>query len=350
MIISTTGNLIVAETEALVNTVNCEGFMGKGIALQFKQAFPDNYKAYKKVCDRGELRPGHMFIFDTGSMVFPKYIINFPTKDKWRAPSKMEYIKDGLAELISEIRRLEIKSVAVPPLGAGLGGLDWKKVKPLIEEAFAALPEVEVQLFEPKGAPKAKDMPIRTKRPELTVARSLFIALIHNYTMVAWHITLLEIQKLAYFLQTAGQPMKLKYVAHIYGPYADNLNKVLENLEGHYTQGYGDSRKHDVEIELLPKAYEQAAEVLTEDKDALDRLDRVQSLISGFETPYGLELLATVHWLAAEGRAMNEDQAVQGVWSWNDRKRRLFKEKHIRQVWGHLQNEGWINSAAEGKA
>ena len=149
MIEITRGNLLETDAEALVNTVNCVGYMGTGIALQFKKAFPDNFKAYERACRTNRIRPGKVFVFPTGSLVNPKYIANFPTKRDWRAKSQIEDIRIGLWSLVEEIRTLGISSVALPPLWCGLGGLNWKDVKPLIEQAFAALPNIRVMLFEP---------------------------------------------------------------------------------------------------------------------------------------------------------------------------------------------------------
>lgn len=342
------GNLIATDAEALVNTVNCEGFMGKGIALQFKKAFPENFKAYARACRTGEVRPGRMFVFATGSMMNPKYIINFPTKRKWREKSRIEDIQSGLNALVEEVRRLKVSSIAVPPLGCGLGGLKWGTVKPLIEDAFADLPDVQVTLFGPTGTPDAKEMPIGTKRPKLTLARALFIKLMQQYLDIAYRLTLLEIQKLAYFLQESGEPLRLKYVAHVYGPYAHNLNKVFETLEGHFIRGYGDSQRPDVQIELLPGATNEADRFLNTSRDSTSRLERVAELIDRFETPYGMELLSSVHWVAVHKtpQANSAEEAVRAVLSWNDRKRTMFKAEHIRIAWDRLNEQGWL--AAKG--
>lgn len=344
MILTTKGNLLEADAEALVNSVNCEGFMGKGIALQFKKAFPENFKAYARACRKGEVQPGRMFVFATGSMMNPKYIINFPTKRTWRAKSRIEDIEAGLVALVDELRRLKVSSVALPPLGCGLGGLDWRKVRPLIERAFASVPDIRVLLFEPVGAPHAKAMPVRTARPKLTLARALFLRLMQQYSEMAYRLTLLEVQKLAYFLQEAGQPLRLKYVRHHYGPYAHNLNKVLEKLEGHYIRGYGDSQKPDVEIELLPGAAEEAEQFLARNTAAAAQLQRVADLIEGFETPYGMELLSSVHWVAVHEPSppQTADEAVAAVHCWNERKRAMFKPEHIRVTWRRLQEQGWL--------
>ena len=342
MIAITAGNLLQTEAKALVNTVNCVGFMGKGVALQFKQAFPDNYEAYRKACEAGEVQPGRMFIYETGRVVAPFYIINFPTKRHWRGPSRMEDIDAGLAALVADVKRLGIHSIAMPPLGCGLGGLDWNEVRPRIERAFAELPNVQVLLFPPHGAPDPKTMPVNTKPAKMTHARALFIKLIQQYTGMAYRLTLLEVQKLAYFLQEAGEPIRLRYEPGPYGPYAENLNKVLQAIEGHFTRGYGDSPKPDREIELLSGAVEKADAALDPMSDSYRRLQHVADLIDGFETPYGMELLSSVHWVArhAQPAALDAETAIEAVHGWNDRKRRMLQADHIRIAWHRLEESG----------
>ena len=347
MIKNVQGNILNAQAEALVNTVNCVGVMGKGIALQFKKAFPENFKAYKNACQRGEVKPGSMFVFDTGQKL-PRYIINFPTKRHWRDKSRYEDIEAGLQALVKEITARNIGSIAIPPLGSGLGGLDWAKIKPMIEKAFSALPDVQIQLFEPKGSPQASEMPVGSDRPHLTPARALFIKLIQQYKRFAYRLTLLEIQKLAYFLQESGLNLRLSYVRHYYGPYAHNLNKVLEILEGHYISGYGDTQKPDVEVELLPGAIDAADDFLNKHPGSFAHLNKVADLVDGFETPYGMELLASVHWLAVHDRqAVDQKSAISAMAGWNERKRRLFKSEHICIAWDRIQEEGWINIELE---
>lgn len=346
MIEITRGNILRADAEAIVNTVNCVGFMGKGIALQFKKAHPDNYEAYRKACDAGEVKPGKMFIYETGFMINPKFIINFPTKRHWKGKSRLEDVETGLKALIDEVRTLNIRSVAVPPLGCGLGGLQWSVVRLMIEKAFTNLPDVKVFLFEPGETPNARTMPVRTQHPKMTIARALFIKLMHQYNQFAYRLTLLEIQKLAYFLQESGEPLRLKYEAGPFGPYAHNLNKVLEALEGHYTSGYGDTQKPDVEIELLPKADADAEEFLRQYLDKRSLLERVSDLIEGFETPYGMELLSSVHWVACREPqpAKTPKEATIKIHQWSDRKRRMFREGHIFIAWARLQEKGWLSN------
>jgi O-acetyl-ADP-ribose deacetylase (regulator of RNase III) len=348
MIELTRGNLLEAEAEALVNTVNCVGYMGKGIALQFKQAFPSNFKAYEAACHRGELEPGRMLIHENSHFLNPRYIINFPTKRDYRGKSRIEDIALGLSALTEEVKRLGIGSIAVPPLGCGLGGLSWKQVRPMIESAFQVLPGVHVMLFEPAGAPAAVAMPIHTNRPKMSPAKALFIRLMDAYSALNYSRTLLEVQKLAYFLQISGEQLRLQYEAGHYGPYAPNLNKVLEAMEGHFIRGYGDSQKPDAEIELLPGAIEEATAFLADKQESLDRLAKVAELIEGFETPYGMELLATVHWVAhiggrkGEPPAKTPDEALALVHAWNPRKQRVFKPNHIGTAWNRLEQKGWM--------
>lgn len=343
------GNLLTAEVDALVNTVNCVGYMGKGIALQFKQAFPANFKTYEAACVAEAVVPGRMLIHDNGGLVNPRWIINFPTKRHWRGKSRLDDVAAGLSALISDVKRLGIRSIAVPPLGCGLGGLDWAIVRPMIEQAFEAVPEVVVQLFEPHGAPPAKAMLVRTEKPRMTPARALFVMLLDAYSALDYSRTLLEVQKLAYFLQVAGQPLRLHYEAGHYGPYADKLNKVLEVMEGHFVRGYGDSQKPGAQIELLAGAVGEANSFLADDFDARGRLRQVSELIEGFETPYGMELLATVHWVATQSSpgslqpARDPEQAIAHVHAWNPRKRSVFKPEHVRVAWTHLHAYGWLS-------
>ena len=348
MIETTTGNILEADAEALINTVNCVGFMGKGIALQFKQAYPENFGAYAKACRAKEVRPGRMHVFETGLLTDPRLIINFPTKRHWRGKSRLEDIEAGLAALVEEVKVRGIRSVAIPPLGCGLGGLDWRVVRPLIEAAFTSVPDVRVTLYEPRGAPDAKAMPVRTERPNMTPARALFVKLIDQYLQLAYRLTLLEIQKLAYLLQEAGEQLRLRYEPGPYGPYAPNLNHVLERIEGHFIRGYGDSQKPDAEIELLPSSLEEADVFLANRLESKERLQKVADLIEGFETPYGMELLASAHWVAhhQDPPSTDAETTVSAVHAWNDRKRAMFKSEHIHIAWQRLRDEGWLPECA----
>jgi O-acetyl-ADP-ribose deacetylase (regulator of RNase III) len=338
------GNLLDADAEALVNTVNTVGVMGKGIALQFRQAFPENFRAYEAACKRGQVQPGRMFVFHANTLHHPKIIVNFPTKRHWKGKSKIEDIDLGLKDLIEVVKREQIKSIAVPPLGCGNGGLKWSEVRPRIEKAFENVPAVKAYLYEPAGAPKPAEMNVATSRPKMTGARAAILLLMSRYQVPGYRLTLLEIQKLAYFLQSAGEPLKLVFAKQKYGPYTEQLHHVLQRLEGHFIRGYGD-RSRDVSVTLVPGATEEAEAFLQGNSVTESRFERVAQLIQGLETPYGMELLATVQWVAMHEDAMAKEsleRAIAGVHNWSEHKKRSFHPNHIAIAWKRLKQQGWL--------
>ena len=143
------GDLLQDPSHAIVNTVNCVGVMGKGLALQFKQAFPNYFIAYKEVCNIGILRPGFMYTYKHTIDNKHQYIISFPTKDHFKNPSKLQYIENGLLDLKRVIKKYNIQSIAIPPLGCGLGGLKWTDVEPLIHKHLADIPNLDVYIYPP---------------------------------------------------------------------------------------------------------------------------------------------------------------------------------------------------------
>jgi len=347
MIERKTGNLLDADVDALVNTVNTVGVMGRGIALQFKRAFPGNYAAYRKAVTEGKVAPGRLFVHDLGPLLKPRYIVNFPTKRHWRQRSRLEDIRSGLATLVTEIRERKIHSIAVPPLGCGSGGLEWDEVFPMIALALGDFPGVSVAVYEPAGAPPAEEMPNATARPKMTEGRAALLRLMDAYlsTGFGYRLSLLEVQKLAYFLQLAGQPLRLEFKPAPYGPYADTLRHVLDRLEGHFISGFGEgSNKPTTPIALAPEAATEAAEYLRDDRDTAKRIDSVLHLIDGFETPYGMELLSSVHWVLAQlpPDRKTAAAAIEGVQGWNPRKGARMKPEHIRAAWSRLRDEAWV--------
>lgn len=347
MIRETRGNLLKAPAEALVNTVNTKGIMGKGIALQFRQAFPRMFRDYERACKEGRVNLGKMDVHDLGGLVGgPRWIINFPTKGHWKSRSRIEDVETGLGDLIDRVRALGIRSIAVPPLGCGNGGLPWQEVRPLIEEAFAKVPKVEVLLFAPVETPTAETMPNRTEKPKMTPGQAALIALMDRYLkgLLDPMVTLLEVHKLMYFLQAAGHPLRLNFEAKQRGPFAVNLRQVLIRMESHYTSGYGDGKDApDVRIDLLPGATAAASAVLGTVEDIAGRMDRVARLIEGYEDAYGLELLSSLHWVMEHDPKAESDRsaAVQGVLSWNTQKRKRLKPEHLEKAWDRLRSQGW---------
>lgn len=349
MIKLTQGDLLKQDdVDAIVNTVNCVGVMGKGIALQFKNKWPANFTAYAAACKARQVRPGRMLVFDSGGLVRPNFIINFPTKDHWRGSSRIEFIRDGLADLVAQVKRLGIRSIAVPPLGCGNGGLNWLDVRPLIESAFEGLPDVEVRLFEPAGAPDAKSMEVRTQRPRMTPGRAAIVKVLDTYRELNYGLSKIEVQKLAYFLQEAGEPLNLPFVKHHYGPYSDTLRHALNTMEGHFIRGLGDGV---VEAEIEPTEDALAeAEAFIADKEHAElagHVERVGRLIDGYQSSYGMELLASVHWVAVHEHGVHSlADAVAAVHGWNDRNRTLMTPQHIASAWHRLEQEGWLTSNA----
>lgn len=352
MIENASGDILKADAEALVNTVNCVGFMGRGIAAQFKRAFPANFVAYEGQCKRGEMRPGRMFTFATGALTNPKFVINFPTKRHWRGKSRMEDIESGLVDLIREVRRLELKSIAVPPLGCGLGGLNWADVRPRIETSFAEVPDVRVLLFDPEGAPSGERMAKSREVPTMTAGRAVMISLIERYLagLMDPIVTLLEVHKLMYFMQEAGEPLRLRFTQGPYGPYAENLRHVLAQIEGHFISGYADGGDApDKPIELVPGVIEDAQQLLREHVEVQRRVDRVTDLVAGFETPFGMELLATVHWVASRLKISNDDEVVSATYAWSPRKRQ-FAPDQITLALNALREKGWLEISGRSAA
>ena len=345
MIRLTQGNILKSDVEAIVNTVNCVGVMGRGIALQFKKIFPDNFKAYEAACKRGEVKPGSMFVYDSGRLINPRYIINFPTKRHWKGRSHIEDIESGLTALFHEIEDRDIRSVAIPPLGCGLGGLKWKNVFPLIEKVVSKLSaNVNVVVYEPSGTPSSLTIAKVNKVPCMTIGRASLIALMRRYLrpVIDPAITLLELQKLMYFMQEAGELLKLNYEKAPYGPYAKTLSHVLNLIEGHFISGYldgGDTpEKH---LELNPKIIPLAETFLEQFPETLVRFERVTNLIQGFETSFGMELLSTVHWVITREEATSIDLTIQKVHEWSPRKK-MFSKAHITIASNTLIQQKWV--------
>jgi O-acetyl-ADP-ribose deacetylase (regulator of RNase III) len=342
------GNLLTADVEALVNPVNTEGIMGKGLALQFRKAFPEVFHAYERACRAGDVRVGRMFVVER--LASPRYVIHFPTKTTWRQPSRLEYVRDGLRDLIRVISDHGIRSIAVPPLGCGNGGLAWDDVRPLIEAALGEVPALKVILYAPDGAPDPRELVDRRERPAMTPGRAALIALVDEYLTsgFGYEITLVEIQKLAYFMQVAGQPLRLEFKPHFYGPYADTLRKVLRHVDGHFLRGVGDGTKPTTPVTIVEGAANEARAGLVSDPEVRRRLERVRALFDGFESPIGMELLATVHWVMAHepGAADDLDAAVRGVESWSSRKKSKMGRQQISAAWTRLREHGWIDGRA----
>lgn len=331
------GDILADESAALVNTVNCVGVMGRGIALQFKKAFPENFKCYEQACRNNLVVPGKMFVYDTGKLMGPRWIINFPTKRHWRGASKIEDIESGLVDLSNQIKALDIRSISIPPLGCGLGGLDWRIVKQLIADRLTGLDGVAIRVHEPD--PNAVSVVRNIAVPQLNGSLASYIMLIQGYLkgMMDPIVRLLELHKLAYFQQVFGEELKLNFSKYYYGPYAGNLRFVLNKLEGHYISGYGDGGDDPQKpLRLLPGAVSEAERCLEQYPDTRERIAKVLELVNGFESPDALELMASVHWLVEKEGCRDVDMVMKGLAGWNARKRR-FSKMQVEKVLSALK-------------
>jgi O-acetyl-ADP-ribose deacetylase (regulator of RNase III) len=348
MIEFTTGDILTAKAEAVVNTVNCVGVMGRGIALQFKNTFPENFKAYKAACKKQEIVPGRMFVFETGELAFPRYIINFPTKRHWKGKSRIEDIESGLEDFVRVINELKIESVALPPLGSGLGGLVWEEVRARIENALSKN-NARILVFEPSGAPENDVMRYGKQIPDMTAGRAALIGLINRYQngLPDPFITLFEVHKLMYFLQETGENLRLNYTKAPYGPYAENLRHVLNAIEGYFIYGYdGKGDRSNKQLKLVPGALHDAEKYLQDYPVTRNHYNRIADLVNGYESPFGLELLSTVHWVIKKENAQTYDDVCRVIYAWDERKKQ-FSTEQIKIAMTVLTDKGWISPLTE---
>jgi O-acetyl-ADP-ribose deacetylase (regulator of RNase III) len=337
-----TGNLLDSNADALVNTVNTVGVMGKGIALMFKDAFPDNYRAYRLACKRKEVRVGQMFVTQSNRIDGHKWIINFPTKQDWRRPSELKWIVEGLEDLKRVILDRSIRSIALPPLGAGNGGLEWSSVRSKIEDALRGLSDVDILVYEPTAT--YQNVAKRSGVQKLTPARALIGEIIRRYSILGIECSLLEVQKLAWFLEMSAldqridSPLQLNFNAHRYGPYSDELRHLLDGLDGSYL--HSEKRISDagpLDTVWFDTAKQAVVELFmnTEAKNLTAVLERTTRIIDGFESPFGMELLATVDWLRRNGVPETALDMRNGIQNWPggagsaERKMKIFDERVI---------------------
>jgi O-acetyl-ADP-ribose deacetylase (regulator of RNase III) len=335
------GNLLDAHTQALVNTVNTVGVMGKGIALQFKERFPLNFKLYADACKKGEVVIGKMFVVKENTFKGDKIIINFPTKTEWFKKSQYSYIEEGLKDLIRVINKYDIKSLAIPPLGSGNGGLKWDKVKAMMNQYLGEL-EIEIIIFEPnEEINEILKKENAKKEVSLTAPRAMLLYALAKYERRGETASVFAANKIAYFLQESGEHLRLDFVPYTYGPYAQALDKVLYALRGKYLTGI--EQMNAKPFEPIELKYEQFDEVNDFVKNKLTpiqrtRLDSVFKLIEGFESTLGLEILSSIHFLLSKNKNLTKLELLEKIQSWNNRKKDLIKEKYIDIAMKHLDD------------
>lgn len=366
------GNLFDSDAEALVNTVNCVGVMGKGVALGVKKKYPNVYKVYKRACDIGQIKPGKLLTVPTENLIGTQYIVNFPTKRHWRANSKIEDIKLGLPALVQEIKNLKLKSIAIPPLGCGNGGLDWNEVKPIMVDALSKLEDVDITIYEPQGTNKVNlnnvsekyvdngqklrteeivskkadtnnkpsvDRNNKSSKPRLTEGRRALLTLLALYEKEKFVITVNEIHNLAYILQTAGTPLRLNFEKTEKGFFSNELNLVLLKLNNYYLEAYPLPGKKSV---VRIKKDQLKTALSTEEHDLLKyRIDLLINSIDGYKSDVGLELFSIVLSEMKELVSFSDyDLLLERVFNSDLKHKLVFKKSDVEEIYLKIKKSG----------
>lgn len=328
------GDMFKSGADCLINTVNCEGYMGKGIAYQFKLQFPENNLSYVKACKSGELRIGtiHCFV-EKGTT-----IINFPTKDKWRESSKLRYIEVGLDAFLNVLPDLKVKTIAVPPLGCGNGGLDWEEVKALLLEKIAAIQENYIFLiYEPSMSYKQK----AKKAPKLSASSLVLMKIKMNLE----HCTKLRLQKTAYLMDLFLGEHYFSFTKYKYGPYAHSIDVICRDIREY--QSYYDLK--DTE-----STFQMVYQIICSDKTlaVLDKLtpviEKASSYVNRIGSDQDLEGIATILYLIENGDEMPKDKLISEFKGWSEDKASRFTTEQIETYIDYLVNTGLIERSLMG--
>lgn len=352
------GNLLESDAEALVNTVNTVGVMGKGIALQFKEAYPENYRVYNNACRKKELHIGSVLLVEDSNLASgSKIIVNFPTKTHWRLPSEYSYIELGLQSLRREIVSRQIKSIAIPPLGSHNGGLDWLRVKQMVETTLGDL-DCDIYLYEPSEVVIER---MKSERAKLTSARAMLLTMLADLTKNGEFASVFAAEKLVYFMQRMGAEyiFKVEFKPYYYGPYSGGkVAHVLYALNGSYIKGMGgmENRPFDY-IWLVDDAEQEALRFIKESKNAekLNEIcEKTKTLLRDYYSNYSLELLATVDYLLntvpnlQNWRYNDEGEVIDiletEIHQWSRRKEQMFKREYLNEAYRYLKNQIWPRS------
>ena len=319
-----TGDILESNADALINTVNTVGVMGKGIALQFKKAYQNNYKSYVEACKRNEIEIGKVFIVKDSNLISgTKYIINFPTKKDWRKPSEYSFIDAGLDDLVRVLKEYKIKSVAIPPLGAGNGGLEWEKVKKIIERKLENL-DVEITVFEPTQNIKEQ---LKKERVKLTDARALLLYVLYDLVKNGEYVSEFSSEKVCYFLQRFGAKkyFNLDFSPNFYGPYSGKVRFVLNVLNGSYLMGYSDMNKKPFEpLTLMSDGYDVVKAHIESNSELNSIAKKTIDFLTGFYSDFALELLSSIDFITTNQNSFEKELINRQLENWSDRKRSIF--------------------------
>ena len=338
-----TGNILESTAEALINTVNTVGVMGKGIALQFKKAFHNNYKAYVDACKRNEIQTGKLFVVrDSNLNTGNKIIINFPTKKDWRKPSEYSFIESGLDDLVRVINEQKIKSVAIPPLGAGNGGLEWQKVRKIIEHKLSNV-QADIIVYEPT---KQIMEQLKKERVKLTDARALLLYVLYDLVRHGEYVSEFSSEKVCYFLQRFGATkfFNLDFSPNFYGPYSGKVRFVLNVLNGSYIMGYSDMNKKPFEpLVLVPDGFDTVKQHVESNPVLFSIAQKTMNFLNGFYSDFALELLSSIDYITTSQKSFDTNLIYQNLEKWSDRKRSLFSNpKYVAISVKQLQNAEFV--------
>jgi O-acetyl-ADP-ribose deacetylase (regulator of RNase III)/uncharacterized protein YwgA len=326
MIAYITGNIFKSTAQAFVNTVNTVGVMGKGIALQFKKEFPKNYRDYAQSCKNGTLQIGQLLVVEDNSLLYgKKTIINFPTKTDWRKPSEYAYIEQGLIDLVRIIKEQQLTSIAIPPLGAGNGGLDWHRVKKLMDSYLSGL-NCSISIYEPNAAVKEV---LKKERVALTPASAMLLAVLYDLVRNGEFVSEFSSEKVCYFLQRFGakDTFKLDFQANFYGPYSGKVKHVLYYLNGSYIMGYSSKDKKPFDaLNLMMDSEQDVLAFLSNSQYDKERsiVQQTQAFLTGFYSDFGLELLSTLDFITQREQTHDLEIIKKNLKDWSNRKTQLF--------------------------
>lgn len=326
-----------AQVDAIVNTVNLVGVMGKGVAFQFKERFPENFRVYSEACKSRTIGIGNSLVVPAVWRGRQIWIVNFPTKVHWRNPSEYQYVEKGLDNLVGILEQYNIKSIALPPLGAGNGGLEWEKVRTMIEDKLRSV-NCEIYLYEP-----GHDSVLRYRSVKLTAAKALLIYMLERLRRKGENLSTFSAVKLVYFMQKCGAKglFKMQFVPYTFGPYCDQVKKMLHSLDGAYITGYEDIQKKPFEpFGLIDESFVIVQNMVESDIMLLDVVNRTERYLDGYWDEYGLELLSTVDYIISNSDIipMSVDNIHQRIITWNERKEKMFGDVDLNPVVEHLLN------------
>ncbi len=340
------GNILESYAQALVNTVNTVGVMGKGIALQFKKAFPNNFKAYADACRKNEIEIGKLFVTKESTLsTGEKIIINFPTKKSWRKPSEYIYIEKGLDDLIRILESNQITSIAIPPLGAGNGGLEWEKVKKIIEQKLKHL-DIDIFVYEPTIQIIEK---LKSERAKLTDARALLLYVLYDLVRNGEYVSEFSSEKVCYFLQRFGAKkyFKLEFEPNFYGPYSGKVRFLLNILNGSYIMGYSDMNKKPFDpLTLVADGYDDVENYIHQKRELLEIAQKTIEFLDGFYSDFALELLSSIDYIITNNNTFDRHEIIQKLDTWSNRKKSLYSNpKYIDISLDHIRNTNFSAKA-----